>query len=339
MLCTTYITRSNAQEYKLRISKSTYTNAEYGTSLIDIGPKIVQNSNTQTHNLQSVLDEGAIPIYRNTTKKIFDRMIKILKIDGNDSRSMLNDEHMSHFNNILLENKINIRMQDTVYRARLDHIEINNNKFIQILHSGAQEAGHWVTVYHEDNIIRFFDSLGQKINVDQKLYLSRIFPNFKEIIVVEELCQIQKKAFNCGLFAIANTVSLLFGVCPCRVQFIESEMRIHLMRIFYERRISMFPHEFLNCDVDQAHFNHPINDHAAQCPIKTVGMEECAELFENWRERFFEENDQRPPQQFIDLTKVRDFHIFSYYETQKSINFLITEQGRMNEGIYSKTIS
>ena len=129
--------------------------------------------------MQNIPDEGAIPIHRNTTKEIFDRMIKILTKDGNNSDSMLSDEHMSHFNDILLENKIDIRMQPTVYSERLDHIEIINNNFIQILQSGPLKAGHWVVVYHTHNIIHFFDSLGHKINLDQKLFLSSIFPNFK----------------------------------------------------------------------------------------------------------------------------------------------------------------
>lgn len=82
-------------------------------------------------------------------------------------------------------------------------------------------------------------------------------------------------------------------------------MRQHLIKIFHESRILMFPHEHLDdVDVDHPTFNHPIKDHA-ECPIRTVAMEDCTSFYESWLKKFY----ARPREGiFIDLTEVCNFH-------------------------------
>lgn len=234
-------------------------------------------------------------------------MLQIVECDGNSKKGMLTDDHMHLFNKILLENNIDIQMQPTLYSQRLDLIQINHQKFIQIIHSGLRNLGHWVCVYHNDNVIHFYDSLGNKLAKEHKLFLSRVFPDLKELMVTEEVCQLQKKTFNCGLFAIANVIALNSGICPCRIKFKESEMRQHLIKIFTERKISMFPFEIFgdeNFAPSTVASNHPIEVHKTEITLRPVRMDKCIEEYERWLENFHEKvSESSHP--IVDLVEVR----------------------------------
>lgn len=53
--------------------------------------------------------------------------------------------------------------------------------------------------------------------------------------------QSQTNSYDCGVFAIANVISLVNDICPCRIEYDISQMRTHLFEIYSTKRIDMFP--------------------------------------------------------------------------------------------------
>ena len=62
---------------------------------------------------------------------------------------MLNDDHISKFNEIL-HNQTNFSMQPTIYIVRPCNIRPVSlyNDCIQILFTGNMDSGHWICIYY-----------------------------------------------------------------------------------------------------------------------------------------------------------------------------------------------
>jgi len=65
--------------------------------------------------------------------------------------------------------------------------------------------------------------------------------------------QQQPNASDCGIFAIAFAVSLLFNIKPEKLKYNHSLMRSHLIIIFESNVIEHFPQD-LNCGTSQKLF-------------------------------------------------------------------------------------
>lgn len=169
----------------------------------------------------------------------------ILNGVGNYSNenSQLNDNHILEFNNIL---KIYTRfnMQSTINFQRLSNIQsINrNNEYLQILFSGNNSNGHWICLYYNDNIIHIYDSINKKdLDDDHKIVINRLFPNKNNLRITFEQVQNQTNSYDCGIFAIAFAVAIVFNICPCSVEFDISKMRQHLYSMYDTFNLSFFP--------------------------------------------------------------------------------------------------
>ncbi|MBW0543504.1 hypothetical protein O181_083219 [Austropuccinia psidii MF-1] len=163
----------------------------------------------------------------------------ILHTDGDNPRGQLNDDHMYVFMNLGPE----MRMQSTLLKQNPQFIQERNENetFIQILHSGPYDSGHWICIWYDTSVVHVYDSMNLKLNAEHYEYLNRLLPNKRTLNVVYEKVQYQKKHFNCGLFSIANAISILNGLCPCTITYDEPSMRSHLTRIFESNEISLFP--------------------------------------------------------------------------------------------------
>lgn len=152
---------------------------------------------------------------------------------------MLTDMHMFQFMKLIPQ----FNMQETIFLQNLFNIEPvrNNEIFIQILFCGSSEIGHWICVWYDGEILHVYDSLNGVLNDDHKKYLHCLLPNKINLKIVYEKVQIQKRTFNCGLFAIAFAISITKNICPCSIEFEETKMRDHLLKIFQTREIQMFP--------------------------------------------------------------------------------------------------
>lgn len=116
---------------------------------------------------------------------------------------------------------------------------------IQIHHVGQ----HWLVSAAVRNQIQVYDSLlpGSCTPLPLRQQLATIYRRFCRgpdgIIDVQVKCtQKQQRAVDCGLFAIANAVSLASGIDPADIQYNQSLMRTHLHMCLTKGRLKMFPH-------------------------------------------------------------------------------------------------
>ena len=61
--------------------------------------------------------------------------------------------------------------------------------------------------------------------------------------------QIQQGVVDCGLFAIANAVSLARKIEPTNVTYVQSQLRAHLINCFQECKMISFPSKLLKVNI------------------------------------------------------------------------------------------
>lgn len=157
--------------------------------------------------------------------------------------SMLNDIHMSEFNEILKSYSF-FNMQSPLLIQKPCNIQpvAIDNEYIQLLFSGNSEKGHWICMYYNNKTIHIYDSLNARcLQNEHKIFINRLFPNNSDLKITFETVQSQNNTYDCGIFAIAFVVSILFNICPCSLSFDIFQMRPHLLKIFETRNIEMFP--------------------------------------------------------------------------------------------------
>jgi len=96
-----------------------------------------------------------------------------------------------------------------------------NKRHIQILPT--QLLGyHWVCSYYDTKNIFIYDSLNTKIlNECQKQFLEKLFPiyDFIKYPIQFPIVQKQSNSSDCGVFAIAFAISLLFNIKQDKVKY------------------------------------------------------------------------------------------------------------------------
>ena len=131
---------------------------------------------------------------------------------------------MDYFN-YLLQNCFDYRPVETWRIQKLDTIQpvSENKKHIQIIHSSSDSSdGHWVCSYNDMKNIFIYDSLNnKKLHEHHKQFLKKLFPtyNFEKNPVQFPTVQYQPNGNDCGVFAIAFAISLLFICAGCRYAY------------------------------------------------------------------------------------------------------------------------
>jgi len=160
----------------------------------------------------------------------------------------LTDVHMDHFNH-LLKNCSDYRPVETWRIQCLDTIQPvpKDKKHIQILHSSSSlYDGHWVCSYYNTKNIFIYDSLNtKKLHKHHEEFLKRLFPtyDFEKYSVKFPTVQHQSNGNDCGVYAIAFAISLLFNIKPEKVKYNHSLMRSHLIKILESNVIEHFPQD------------------------------------------------------------------------------------------------
>lgn len=152
-----------------------------------------------------------------------------------------------------MQHPILLQMPYNIQPVRLDQ------KYIQILFSGNENFGHWICIFYNENVIHVYDSSNNKgLHDDHKIYLNRLFPNAKNLKIVFEEVQNQGNNYDCGVFAIAFATALLNNQCPCTIRFERHEMRNHLLTLYTDFCLNMFPisHYCRNSNYTNENFSH-----------------------------------------------------------------------------------
>jgi len=158
----------------------------------------------------------------------------------------LTDVHIEHFHHLLRNcseytpvETWRIQCLNTIQPISID------KKHIQILHSSSNLSdGHWVCSYYDRKNIFIYDSLNNKtLHKHHEQFLKRLFPtyNFEKSPVQFPTVQHQPNYSDCGVFAIAFAISLLFNIKPDKVKYEHKLMRSHLLKILETNVIEHFP--------------------------------------------------------------------------------------------------
>lgn len=173
----------------------------------------------------------------------------------------LEDIHIDYFN-LLLKNCSEYQSRESWKIQCPDRIEPvpKNQKHIQILHSCSDIAinldGHWICSYYDTNVIYIYDSLNiKRLHAHHKIYLEKLYPfySFDKQSVQFPTVQSQPNGNDCGVFAIAFAVSLLFDLQPNRIIYNHNLMRQHL-KMFQLNRIEHFPQ--ITETINSEHIDH-----------------------------------------------------------------------------------
>jgi len=161
----------------------------------------------------------------------------------------LEDVHIDYFG-LLLKSCSEYQPRETWRIQCPDTIEFvcKDQKHIQILYNCSDiitnENGHWVCSYYDTKVIYIYDSLNLKrLHAYHKIYLENLYPfySFDKKPIRFPTVQNQSNAYDCGVFAIAFAVSLLFGLRPDTVMYDHALMRQHLAQMFELNKIEHFP--------------------------------------------------------------------------------------------------
>ena len=150
--------------------------------------------------------------------------------------SPLTDRHMNGTCNLIREQFPDIPVPQTTLRvARPELIKEAEEKSFFFHHF----CEHWALSHIRDNVVYLYDSLQPKsINSTLAEQLHSLYGN--RIVKIPQV-QLQKGNKDCGCFAIAFCVSLMFGDDPATLCYDQKEMRKHLMQCFETKCFSPFP--------------------------------------------------------------------------------------------------
>ena len=168
----------------------------------------------------------------------------------------LADDHIEYFHK-LLEANTNYKPRESwriQIPATIQPVP-ENQDHIQILHQSEKirtnAGGHWVCSFykHDERRVYIYDSLNfSKLHSHHKIFLQKLYPflNKHDGAINEEFIefprvQTQPNYRDCGVFAIAFAVSLLFKILPDKVTYNHALMREHLIQMFRSNRIEHFP--------------------------------------------------------------------------------------------------
>lgn len=163
-----------------------------------------------------------------------------------DPSSELTDNIINRFGE-LLNNNSDYFHQDVLFcnNNLMQYIKAIDmgKKNIQILYGGNSSKsiiGHWICTFYDGKTINIYDSLNtNKLYESQRQYLKKLYP-FNPTIEFHKVQQ-QSNAIDCGLFAIAFSVSLYFSQNPENVCYDNTKMREHIYKMIKNERLEMFP--------------------------------------------------------------------------------------------------
>ncbi len=132
-------------------------------------------------------------------------------------------------------------LHDTLMGEMVDFPKELNDSWTQLLHNG---SNHWLVITKRPGVshVEVYDSLGGLPN-DHVLacIASLLRPSAKSFSYAVKSCQLQQNGNDCGLFAIANAVTLACNGNPSKTFYDQSKMRSHLMECLRKKEIDPFP--------------------------------------------------------------------------------------------------
>ena len=133
-------------------------------------------------------------------------------------------------------------LQPTVLGEMLA-FQVQNGEFVQVLHTN---GCHWITISTiglKAGHVNIYDSqLSYDVPMRTKEQIAAILHSQDlEICLHFEDVQVQRGSSDCGLFALAFATSLCHGEDPGQLNYVQHELREHLLVCLQNRTITPFP--------------------------------------------------------------------------------------------------
>ena len=142
-------------------------------------------------------------------------------------------------------------MQSVLYAAKPEFQPVSA-RFVQIINTHPNDGGlHWICFSNfnsDDGIVNLYDSSGEiyMSTATEKAVAKIMCTPLPKIFVRHMKCSKQTNGNDCGVYAIANMVSILHGVDPSSISFNVAAMRRHLLQGLENKKITVFPHRKLS---------------------------------------------------------------------------------------------
>ena len=174
------------------------------------------------------------------------------RLKGSLDNGWLNDTIMDASQSVLRQHFPNVQgMQSVLYAAKPEFQPVSGS-FVQLVNTHPNDGGlHWICFSNfncTDGVVSLYDSAGGTyISSATEMAIANIMCSPLPKILVRHLkCSLQTNANDCGVYAIANMVSILNGIDPSGITYTVSKMRDHLMKGLENKNITVFPHRKLS---------------------------------------------------------------------------------------------
>ena len=228
------------------------TNDKINNSNNQTGHNRANKNNTNNNKLKK--DRKPNGVWKCTANGNPDNLVStILKDDY-----WLSDQHIDHAQWLLSKQFPDANGLHSVlaFASKPPRVQTGDKGFVQILHVG---GNHWVTATNigcQENKIKVFDSLHQKLSKKEKQKLHSclaVLLNTSSSTIVTEWPSMQRQRgeSDCGLFAVAVAISLLNGEDPGSKSYDQSVMRSHLAVCFHCEELAVFPESSSKCGTNE----------------------------------------------------------------------------------------
>ena len=148
----------------------------------------------------------------------------------------LSDVEINYAQQLLKKKHPNVSgFPTTLYKGKIPEIEDS----VQIVHCSTRH--HWITVSTINCEVRVLDSLFTNCDRKTKAIICGLYQRDTENIrIIVSRCQKQTGKKDCGLFAIAFAMALVFNKNPSILKFNQQKMRSHLMECFTKQEMIPF---------------------------------------------------------------------------------------------------
>lgn len=148
---------------------------------------------------------------------------------------LLTDKHMDASAKLLAKQFPDMPAPQTTLRGQRPHLlqpAVENSMFFHHF------CGHWALSHLKEDVVYLYDTLKPKsLHLDLQQQLVALYG--KRTINIPSV-QVQKGTTDCGCFAIAFCVSLLYGDDPASLKYNQKKMRDHIVATLTDGHFSPF---------------------------------------------------------------------------------------------------
>ena len=152
----------------------------------------------------------------------------------------LSDIEINYAQRLLKDKHPNVGgLRTTLYKGKIPEVEDS----VQIVHCSVRH--HWITVSTincKKGEVRVFDSRFANCDKETEAVIRSLYQcHTEKMKIIMSRCQKQSGEKDCGLFAIAFAVALIFNNQPSKLKFNQQKMRSHLVECFNKQQMTPFP--------------------------------------------------------------------------------------------------